>query len=130
MQIAILGMGKMGRNIAEKLMIDGHNVVVWNRSHEILEGMRLEKATYIVSGKLQIARQLDELRDTLSKPRIVWLMLPAGDSTEEILALLLQGVVDQGDIVIDGGNAFYKETQRRYEAFESKGIKFLGIGVS
>ena len=130
MQIAILGMGKMGRNLAEKLMIDGHNVVVWNRSHEILEGMRVEKASYIVSGKLQIARQLDELRDSLSKPRIVWSMLPAGDPTEEALALLMQGVVDQGDIVIDGGNSFFEETQRRYEAFESKGIKFLGIGVS
>ena len=52
MKIAILGMGKMGRNIAEKLMIEGHNVVVWNSSHEILESMRVEKASYIVSGKV------------------------------------------------------------------------------
>src|SRR5579863_1887935 len=98
MQIAILGMGKMGRNIAEKLMIEGHNVIVWNRSHEILESMRVEKASYIVSGKLQIVRQLDELREALSKPRIIWSMLPAGDATEEVLGLLQQGVVDQGDI--------------------------------
>jgi len=130
MQIAVLGMGKMGRNIAEKLMIEGHNVVVWNRSHEILESMRVDKASYIVSGKLQIVRQLDEFRDTLAKPRIIWSMLPAGDATEEVLSLLLQGVVDQGDIVIDGGNAYYEETQRRYKAFEAKKIKFLGIGVS
>src|SRR5258708_11573450 len=101
MQIAILGMGKMGRNLAEKLMLEGHNGVVWNRSSEILETMRLEKASYIVSGKMKIARQLDELRDSLSKPPIVWSMLPAGEVTEEVMGLLQQGVVDQADIVID-----------------------------
>jgi 6-phosphogluconate dehydrogenase len=130
MQIAILGMGKMGRNIAEKFMIEGHKVIVWNRSHEILEKMRVEKASYIVSGNLQIIHQLDELREVLAKPRIVWSMLPAGDATEEVMNLLQQGVVDQGDIVIDGGNSFYEDTQRRYKAFAAKTIKFLGIGVS
>jgi 6-phosphogluconate dehydrogenase len=130
MQIAILGMGKMGRNIAEKLMVEGHNVVVWNRSHEVLEQMRMEKASFIVQQKLQIIRQLDELRTVLAKPRIVWLMLPAGEATDEVLNLLLEGVVDKGDIVIDGGNAFYKDTQKHYQAVEAKGIKFLGIGVS
>ncbi len=130
MQIAILGMGKMGRNIAEKLMLDGHHVVVWNRSHEVLDRMRMEKANFIVEQKLQIIRQLDEFRDTLAKPRIVWLMLPAGAPTEEVLTQLQEGVIDQGDILIDGGNSFYEDTQKRYKAFEAKGIKYLGIGVS
>src|SRR5256885_6672187 len=106
MQIAILGMGKMGRNIAEKLMLEGQKVVVWNRSRDILENMRVEKASDIVSGNLQIVRQLDELRNMLSKPRVVWLMLPAGDATEEVLTQLQEGIIDQGDIVIDGGNSF------------------------
>src|SRR6185437_13202121 len=130
MQIAILGMGKMGRNIAEKLMLEGHKVVIWNRSREILEQMRIEKASFIVEQKLQIVHQLDELRSTLSKPRIIWLMLPAGDTTEEVLGLLLEAVVEAGDIVIDGGNSFYKDTQKRYGNFEARGVKFLGIGVS
>lgn len=130
MQIAILGMGKMGRNIAEKLMVEGHKVVVWNRSRDVVEKMRVEKASYIVEQKLQIIHQLDELRQELVKPRIAWLMLPAGDATEEVLAQLLQGAVDTGDIVIDGGNAFFEETERRYSAFEARKIKYLGIGVS
>src|SRR5579863_8496135 len=99
MQIAILGLGKMGRNIAEKLMLGGHEVVVWNRSRDALEKLRVEKASYIVSQKLKIIHQIDELRDALNKPRVVWLMLPAGDATEEILRQLLEGIVGQGDIV-------------------------------
>src|SRR5258708_39000909 len=103
MQIAILGMGKMGRNIAEKLMVEGHTLVVWNRSHEVLEKMRVEKASYIVQQKLHILHQLDELREALAHPRIIWLMLPSGEATDEILDQLKEGVVEQGDIVIDGG---------------------------
>ena len=130
MQIAILGMGKMGRNIAEKLMAGGHEVVVWNRSRDILEKMRVDKANYIVEQKLSIIHMIDELRDTLAKPRIVWLMLPAGDVTQEVLDQLEERVMDHGDIVVDGGNAFYEDTQRRYEAFAKKNIKYLGVGVS
>jgi len=120
----------MGRNIAEKLMSEGHQVVVWNRSREVLERMRVENASFIVQEKLRIVHMLDELRDTLEKPRLVWLMLPAGDATDEVLSQLQEGVVDHGDIVIDGGNSFYEDTQKRFEAFEKKEIKYLGVGVS
>lgn len=130
MQIAILGMGKMGKNIAEKLMNGGHNVVVWNRTRESLEKMRIEKSSFIVQQKLSIAFSLQELHSLLNKPRIVWLMVPSGDPTTALLQELHDGVVDRGDIVIDGGNAFYEDTQRRYEMFEGNEIKFLGIGVS
>lgn len=130
MQIAILGMGKMGKNIADKLMAEGHHVFVWNRSRDILEKMRVEKASYIVQQKLQIVHTLEELRDTLQKPRIVWMMLPSGEPTETVLQQLQEGIVDHGDIVIDGGNAFFEDTQRRYENFKQRAIKYLGIGVS
>src|SRR5882672_9154144 len=130
MQIAILGMGKMGRNIAEKLLTEGHEVIVWNRSRETLEEIRVEKASYIIKEKLRIVHQLDELHEVLQKPRVVWLMLPSGDATEAMLTQLRGSIVDSGDIVIDGGNAFYEDTQKRYELFASAGIKFLGIGVS
>ena len=123
-------MGKMGRNLAEKLMLAGHEVTVWNRSREVLEKMRLEKASFILSQKLRIVHLLDELHSGLEKPRIVWLMLPAGEVTDEVLTQLQESVVDQGDIVIDGGNAFHEDTQKRWETFEKKGIKYLGIGVS
>ncbi|HVA96091.1 MAG TPA: decarboxylating 6-phosphogluconate dehydrogenase [Candidatus Acidoferrales bacterium] len=130
MQIAILGMGKMGRNIAEKLMLAGHTVVVWNRSRDVLEKMRVEKASFILQEKLTIIHMLDELKDTLAKPRLVWLMLPSGDATADVLTQLQESIVDHGDIVIDGGNSFFEDTQKRYTAFEAKGIKYLGIGVS
>lgn len=130
MQIAILGMGKMGRNLAEKLMNEGHQVIVWNRSREILEQMRMDKASFIVQQKLQIVHSLEELRESLVQPRVLWLMLPAGDVTETILQELQEAVIEQGDIVVDGGNAFYEDTQKHFEALEAKGIKFLGIGVS
>lgn len=130
MQVAILGMGKMGKNIAEKLMNEGHEVVVWNRSREVLDKMRVEKSDFIIKGKLQVTHLLDELHDKLAKPRVVWLMLPAGEATDEVLSQLEETVVDQGDIVIDGGNAFYEDTQRRYKAFEAKNIRYLGVGVS
>jgi 6-phosphogluconate dehydrogenase len=130
MQIAILGMGKMGRNIADKLMTAGHEVVVWNRTRDVLEKIRVEKASFIVQQKLRIAHSTDELRDILSKPRVVWLMLPAGVPTDDVLKGLQEAVVDKGDIVIDGGNSFYEDTQKRFADFEARGIKYLGIGVS
>lgn len=130
MQIAILGMGKMGKNIAEKLMIDGHQVVVWNRSRDVLEAMRVENASFIVQQKLTIIYSFEELRDTLIKPRIVWSMLPAGEATEEVLKQLEDSVLGQGDIIVDGANEFYEVTQKRWEHFEGRGIKYLGIGVS
>ncbi len=130
MQVAVLGLGKMGRNIAEKLMKEGHQVVVWNRSRAVLDQMRQEETEYVLSGKLALAHTLEELRDALQKPRIIWSMLPAGEPTEAVMSQLLEGVVEQNDVVIDGGNAFYKDTERRAQQFEQKMVKYLGIGVS
>ena len=77
MQVAILGLGKMGRNLAEKLMKEGHHVVIWNRSRAVLDEMRQQQTAYVVSGQLTLAHTLEELRDSLQKPRLIWAMLPA-----------------------------------------------------
>lgn len=130
MQIAVIGMGKMGKNIAEKLMNEGHQVIVWNRTREVLEKMRIEKSSFIVQQKLTIAYSLEDLRANLVKPRVVWLMLPAGAATEEVLGELERGIVDQNDIIVDGANEFHEVTQQLYVRFEQIGIKYLGIGVS
>jgi 6-phosphogluconate dehydrogenase len=130
MQIGLLGLGKMGRNIAEKLMKDGHEVVVWNRSHEVLDQLRTEKSQYIISGKLVITRSFEELRSELNKPRIIWSMLPAGEPTSAVMTQLIDEVLESGDIVIDGGNAHFSDTEKRAQEFAQKGVKFLGIGVS
>lgn len=129
MQVGVLGLGKMGKQISQKLMDGGHQVVIWNRSTQVVDAFRAEKPENIVQQKLLIAHTLEELHQTLVHPRVIWSMLPAGEPTEEIMKSL-STVVEAGDLVIDGGNAYYKDTQRRYEEFKAKQIRFLGIGVS
>lgn len=129
MQIGLLGLGKMGKLIAEKLMSDGHEVAVWNRTKEVLDQYKLEKPEFIVKQKLQIIHSIAELRETVMKPRIIWLMLPAGEATENALKEVAE-IVEPGDIVIDGGNANFKDTERRFTDFKNKNVRYLGIGVS
>jgi 6-phosphogluconate dehydrogenase len=129
MQVALLGLGKMGRLIAEKLMAEGHQVVVWNRTKDVIEQFKLTKAQYIVSQKLVISHTVEELRQTLLNPRVFWSMLPAGEPTETLLDEI-SGIAESGDIVIDGGNAHFTDTDRRYQEFQKKGVKFIGMGVS
>lgn len=129
MQIAILGLGKMGNAIFEKLLNDGHELVVWNRSTQILDALRTEKANYIVSKKLTIVHSLPELKTVLRKPRVIWSMLPAGEPTETVLTQLNE-FVEAGDVIIDGGNAKYQDTEKRTASFAAKGVKYLGVGVS
>jgi 6-phosphogluconate dehydrogenase len=131
MQIAVLGLGKMGKNIALKLMKEGHEVVAWNRSRDALEQFRQEETEYVVNGKLALCHSLEELRDTLQKPRLAWVMLPAGEATDNVLSQILEsGVLEQGDVLIEGGNSNYHDTERRAKLFEQKMVKYLGIGVS
>jgi 6-phosphogluconate dehydrogenase len=129
MQVVVLGLGKMGKSIAEKFMIGGQQVVVWNRSADALEKMRVEKAEFIISQHLTIIHSLAEIRSVLRKPRVIWSMLPAGEPTEQTLQQITE-FVDPGDVVIDGGNAQFADTERRAALFRAKGVKFLGIGVS
>ena len=112
MKIGIIGLGKMGSRIAEKLVEEGHAVVGWNRSESPLKNVDT----------------IQELVEKLDKPRIIWIMV-SYNAVEEVL-LELKKYIEKDDIVIDGGNSFYKDTQRRFEEFEKSGIRFLGIGVS
>jgi 6-phosphogluconate dehydrogenase len=116
MKIAILGLGKMGSRIAQKLHDEGHEVIVWNRTSKEIEG-------------IEFVENIQDLASKLQKPRVVWVMLPAGEVTEEALRNL-EKFVEKGDIVVDGGNAYFKDTEKRYQRFKDLGIEFLGIGVS
>lgn len=120
----------MGGNLAKKLLAGGHHVIAWNRSKDTLEQFRNENSEYVVKGQLQITHSLDDLQDMLQKPRVIWSMLPAGEPTDKVLNDLKDGIVERGDIVIDGGNANYKDTERRAGEFKALGIQYLGIGVS
>lgn len=126
MRLGIIGLGKMGSRLAEKLLKEGHSLVVWNRSDEPREKL---KAKFPKSKILVIADSVPELVKSLPKPRIVLIMLPAGDATESMLSEVAK-LVEKKDIVINAGSSYYKDTERHYQEFSKKGISFLGLGVS
>lgn len=132
MEIAILGLGKMGSRIAKKLLQEGHEVTVWNRSPEPLLELTVairEAKIKNVDKKLKIGASIENAIFQLKKPRVVWLMLPAGDATKDILQEV-EKYVEEGDIVVDGGNSKFSDSETRYKEFAEKNIRFLGIGVS
>ncbi len=129
MQLGFIGLGKMGNRMVMKLLSEGHEVVVWNRSKEKVDGILSQKKS---NWRITSAQSIENLINSLQRPRIIWSMLPAGDATEQIL-MGPEGVaeyVEEGDIVIDGANSNFNDTQRRWEYFSKNGILFLGIGVS
>ncbi len=130
MKLGFIGLGKMGSRMALKLLLDKHQLVIWNRSEEAISNFKFQISNNKeAENNLKIAKDIQELVQTLEAPRVIWLMLPAGEATQNILDEVSK-YVSSGDIVIDGGNAHFSDTQRRYEDFAKKGIKFLGIGVS
>ena len=112
MKIGLIGLGRMGAGIAERLRRKGHEVVGYDRNPEVSE-----------------VRSLEELVGALSPPRVVWVMVPAGEPTESTLRQLAD-LVSSGDILIDGGNSYYRDSTRRAEELGARGIRFLDIGTS
>jgi 6-phosphogluconate dehydrogenase len=129
MQIAILGLPLMGRILTDKLLADGHEVVVWNNQKEELEQIRTEKAEFVVNQKLTIIHSIEELRNILRKPRVLLSMQDAGEPTESLLNQL-NNLVEAGDIIIDCADSHFKDTNRRFEACAGRGVKYLGIGIA
>jgi hypothetical protein len=108
MEIGVVGLGRMGANMARRLARGGHRVVAYNRTPEKALALAAEEPG------IQAVTSLPELADALAPPRAVWMMVPAGDATEEMLRLLLE-VLAPGDLIVDGGNSNYKDTLRRAE---------------
>jgi 6-phosphogluconate dehydrogenase len=121
MELVLAGLGRMGANMARRLQRDGHRVVAYNRSPDKVKG--------IVAEGLEGAFTAAEAVAKLSTPRIVWLMVPAGDATEatmnEFAALL-----SKGDTIVDGGNANFKDSKRRHALLAEQGIHFVDAGIS
>lgn len=117
MQIGLIGLGKMGYNLALNLSDHGHNVV------------GTDAGNVEATSKFEIVPTLEDVVNSLETPRVVWAMVPAGDITEAVLAELLEKL-EPGDIVIDGGNSNYKLSVARAEQFSAKGIAFFDCGTS
>src|SRR3989344_690597 len=141
MKVGFIGLGKMGSRIVLKLLKEGHTVVVWNRSKEPIERLKSEirhsksetntkyKIQNTKIGRLGTSESIESLMGKLDPPRIVWSMVPAGEATQTVFDEVSR-FVEKEDIVIDGGNAYYKDTEDRYRKLKKIGVRFLGIWVS
>jgi len=121
MQIGVIGLGRMGGNIVRRLMRSGHQCVVYDRQSEPGRLLAAEGAI--------AAPDLKGLVAPLKAPRIVWIMLPAGEATDRAVTEL-GSLMQAGDIIIDGGNSFYKDDVRRAAALRGKGIHYVDVGTS
>ena len=117
----MIGLGRMGMNMARRLLRGDHKVIAYNRT--------ANKTDQIVEEGAVGAYSLSELVEKLSLPRVAWLMLPAGPTIDDHLDRL-KDLLSGGDMVIDGGNTYYKDDIRRAEMLAEKGIQFLDAGVS
>jgi 6-phosphogluconate dehydrogenase len=121
MRIGFIGLGRMGANMVRRLIRDGHEIVVYNRTPE--------KTTEIAGEGATPSYSIEELVGKLAKPRAVWVMVPAGDATEAQIDELLEHL-EPGDTIIDGGNTNFHDDVRRHAALKDKGIHYVDAGTS
>jgi 6-phosphogluconate dehydrogenase len=121
MKIGLIGLGKMGGNIARRLMRDGHQTVVYDNN--------ADARTTLAKDGAEAVDSLEALVQALPSPKVVWVMLPSGEITETTIAKI-SGMLGKDDIVIDGGNTFYKDDARRAEELAAKGQHYVDVGTS
>ena len=121
MEIAMIGLGKMGANMTTRMLRGGHSVVAFDLNEDSIQAAEAQGADG--------ARTLDEIITKLASPRAVWVMVPAGNPTESTITALAD-ILSPGDIIIDGGNSNYKDSIRRAGMLEEKGIFFVDVGTS
>ena len=121
MRIAVIGLGRMGANISRRLMRGGHEVVGFDRDPANVQQL-------VGDGAIS-AGSLEEAASRLDAPRIFWLMLPAGAPTEDTVAAL-RTIAQPGDVVIDGGNTFFKDDVRRFRQCREHGLRYVDVGTS
>ncbi len=121
MQLGMIGLGRMGANLVRRLVRQGHDCVVFDQNPETVSGL--------VGQNIAGAADLSDLVAGLARPRNVWVMLPAGEITEQTVAELGR-LLEPGDTIIDGGNAFFQDDVRRAREMKAKGIHYLDCGTS
>src|SRR3954462_4516637 len=120
MQLGMVGLGRMGANLVRRLMRDGHDCVAFDLNEESVKQLESEGATG--------ATTLEEFVSKLDKPRAAWVMVPAayaGDTVNDLAALM-----DEGDIIIDGGNSYYRDDIDRAKELQAKGVHYVDVGTS
>jgi len=110
-QLGMIGLGRMGANMTKRLEEHGHDMKTYDPQVD------------------STAATLEELRDQLDKPRTFWMMIPAGKITEDTFQTLIS-IADKGDVIVDGGNSNFRDSQRRYNEAQERGVKFVDAGVS
>jgi 6-phosphogluconate dehydrogenase len=121
MQIGMIGLGRMGGNMARRLMRGGHQVVAFDMSADNVEKLSAEGAAG--------AKSLEEFVAKLTPPRAAWVMVPAGEATEKTV-MTLGGLMQADDAIIDGGNSYFKDDVRRAKQLAPKGVHYLDVGTS
>ena len=121
MQLGIIGLGRMGANMMRRLMKGGHDGVVYDRDAARVKELADEGAVG--------AADVESLVKNLEKPRAVWVMLPSGEITENTVSQL-RGLLESGDVIIDGGNSYFKDDVRRGKLAADKGIDYVDVGTS
>jgi len=121
MDVAMVGLGRMGLNMANRMVRGGHRVVAYDLNAQTVQTAVQEGAEGI--------QGLEDIRKVLAPPRVIWIMVPAGSPTEDTLNRLTQ-ILSRGDIIIDGGNSNYKDTMRRAAALKNQGLVLVDAGTS
>jgi 6-phosphogluconate dehydrogenase len=121
MELGMVGLGRMGANMARRLMRDGHRIVAFDVSPDAVAALEKEGA--------EGASSLEDLSSKLEAPRSVWVMVPAGEITEQTVGDLA-AVLAPGDAIVDGGNSYYRDDIRRAEMLREKGVDFVDCGTS
>jgi 6-phosphogluconate dehydrogenase len=121
MQLGMIGLGRMGGNIVRRLMRQGHSTVVYDKDARAVAGLAADGAVGSAS--------LEEFVSKLERPRTAWVMLPAGRITETTIDTIA-GVMQAGDVIIDGGNTFWQDDVRRGKALRARGIHYVDVGTS
>ena len=123
MQIGLYGLGRMGGNMARRLSRGGVTVRACNRSFEVTQGIAAEEPNVVA------CKDLAEMVAGLPTPRVVWLMLPAGEATDRAIAEVA-ALLSPGDLLVDGANGYYQDAQRRAVELAARGLRFADVGVS
>ncbi len=121
MELSMIGLGRMGANMTERLVLGGHRIISYDRSPEAIQR--------VVDKGAVGSRSLADFVQQLSQPRAAWLMVPSGDPVDQTIEQLLPQLA-KGDVIIDGGNSYYKDSIRRAEKLKQQGIYFVDAGTS